>query len=198
MMRRPAPTASRRARGAAQPDAADPRQRRRRDVVMEGAVPRADCWVPQAVPGWLAADGWLRFAPASPLLNDVRNDCPELLDPAALPPHPAEADPAAVAAPALAHVIHHGNAKTSKRLLFLQGGLEAYGTPSPRPKSFGAPGSGCPGGLAESSAPKLAAELGLEGWERGVFRAGGETMDAADAPATLAETLRRGAGLLRW
>src|ERR1700730_8211871 len=38
----------------------------------------------------------------------------------------------------------------------------------------------------------------LEGWERGAFRAGGERMDAAAAPATLAETLRRGAGLLRW
>lgn len=31
-------------------------------------------------------DGWLRLAPASPLLNDVRNQGRELLDPAALPP----------------------------------------------------------------------------------------------------------------
>ena len=30
-------------------------------------------------------DGWLRLAPASPLVNDVRNQGPELLDPAALP-----------------------------------------------------------------------------------------------------------------
>ncbi len=32
-------------------------------------------------------DGWLRLAPASPLVNDVRNQGPELLDPHALPPH---------------------------------------------------------------------------------------------------------------
>ena len=32
-------------------------------------------------------EGWLRLAPASPLVNDVRNDGPQLLDPAALPPH---------------------------------------------------------------------------------------------------------------
>jgi putative SOS response-associated peptidase YedK len=32
-------------------------------------------------------DGWLRLAAASPLVNDVRNQGPELLDPAALPPH---------------------------------------------------------------------------------------------------------------
>jgi putative SOS response-associated peptidase YedK len=32
-------------------------------------------------------DGWLRLAPASPLVNDVRNQGRELLDPAALPPH---------------------------------------------------------------------------------------------------------------
>lgn len=32
-------------------------------------------------------DGWLRLAPASPLVNDVRNQGPELLDPAALPSH---------------------------------------------------------------------------------------------------------------
>jgi putative SOS response-associated peptidase YedK len=31
-------------------------------------------------------DGWLRLQPASPLVNDVRNQGPELLDPAALPP----------------------------------------------------------------------------------------------------------------
>jgi putative SOS response-associated peptidase YedK len=31
-------------------------------------------------------DGWLRLAAASPLVNDVRNQGPELLDPAALPP----------------------------------------------------------------------------------------------------------------
>jgi len=31
-------------------------------------------------------DGWLRLAPASPLVNDVRNQGPELLDPEALPP----------------------------------------------------------------------------------------------------------------
>ena len=31
-------------------------------------------------------NGWLRLAPASPLVNDVRNQGPELLDPAALPP----------------------------------------------------------------------------------------------------------------
>ena len=30
-------------------------------------------------------DGWLRLAPASPLVNDVRNQGPELLDPRALP-----------------------------------------------------------------------------------------------------------------
>src|SRR3979411_1736975 len=30
-------------------------------------------------------DGWLRLAPASPLVNDVRNQGPELLDPQALP-----------------------------------------------------------------------------------------------------------------
>jgi putative SOS response-associated peptidase YedK len=30
--------------------------------------------------------GWLRLVPASPLVNDVRNQGPELLDPAALPP----------------------------------------------------------------------------------------------------------------
>src|SRR5713226_2628551 len=32
-------------------------------------------------------DGWLRLAPASPLVNDVRNQGRELLDPAALPRH---------------------------------------------------------------------------------------------------------------
>jgi putative SOS response-associated peptidase YedK len=32
-------------------------------------------------------DGWLRLAPASPLVNDVRNQGPELLDPQALPSH---------------------------------------------------------------------------------------------------------------
>lgn len=32
------------------------------------------------------ADGWLRLVPASPLVNNARNDGPELLDPAALPP----------------------------------------------------------------------------------------------------------------
>lgn len=31
-------------------------------------------------------DGWLRLAPASPLVNDVRNQGPELLDSQALPP----------------------------------------------------------------------------------------------------------------
>lgn len=31
-------------------------------------------------------DGWLRLVPASPLVNDVRNQGPELLDPGALPP----------------------------------------------------------------------------------------------------------------
>jgi putative SOS response-associated peptidase YedK len=31
-------------------------------------------------------DGWLTLAPASPLVNDVRNQGRELLDPAALPP----------------------------------------------------------------------------------------------------------------
>ena len=31
-------------------------------------------------------DGWLRLALASPLMNHVRNDSPELLDPAASPP----------------------------------------------------------------------------------------------------------------
>jgi len=31
-------------------------------------------------------DGWLRLAPASPLVNDVRNQGPELLDPEVLPP----------------------------------------------------------------------------------------------------------------
>lgn len=31
-------------------------------------------------------EGWLRLAPASPLVNDVRNQGPELLDPTALPP----------------------------------------------------------------------------------------------------------------
>lgn len=30
--------------------------------------------------------GWLRLAPASPMVNDVRNQGPELLDPDALPP----------------------------------------------------------------------------------------------------------------
>jgi putative SOS response-associated peptidase YedK len=33
------------------------------------------------------ADGWLRLAPASLLVNDVRNQGPELLDPEALPSH---------------------------------------------------------------------------------------------------------------
>lgn len=33
------------------------------------------------------ADGLLRLVPASPLVNDVRNQGPELLDPAALPTH---------------------------------------------------------------------------------------------------------------
>jgi putative SOS response-associated peptidase YedK len=33
-----------------------------------------------------APDGFLRIAPASPLVNDVRNQGPELLDPGALPP----------------------------------------------------------------------------------------------------------------
>jgi putative SOS response-associated peptidase YedK len=32
-------------------------------------------------------DGWLRLAPASLLVNDVRNQGPELLDPEALPPN---------------------------------------------------------------------------------------------------------------
>jgi len=32
------------------------------------------------------ADGWLRLLPASPLVNDVRNQGPELLNPEALPP----------------------------------------------------------------------------------------------------------------
>jgi putative SOS response-associated peptidase YedK len=32
-------------------------------------------------------DGWLRLTPASPLLNDVRNEGPEVLDRAALPPY---------------------------------------------------------------------------------------------------------------
>ena len=32
-------------------------------------------------------DGWLRLMPASPLVNDVRNQGPELLDPEALPAH---------------------------------------------------------------------------------------------------------------
>jgi len=32
-------------------------------------------------------DGWLRLAPASPMVNDVRNQGRELLDPAALPRH---------------------------------------------------------------------------------------------------------------
>ena len=31
-------------------------------------------------------DGWLQLAAASPMVNDVRNQGPELLDPAALPP----------------------------------------------------------------------------------------------------------------
>ncbi len=31
-------------------------------------------------------DGWLRLAEASPMVNDVRNQGPELLDPAAMPP----------------------------------------------------------------------------------------------------------------
>jgi putative SOS response-associated peptidase YedK len=31
-------------------------------------------------------DGWLRLVPASPLVNDVRNQGAELLDPEALPP----------------------------------------------------------------------------------------------------------------
>ena len=31
-------------------------------------------------------DGWLRLKPASPLVNDVHNQGPELLDPSALPP----------------------------------------------------------------------------------------------------------------
>jgi putative SOS response-associated peptidase YedK len=31
-------------------------------------------------------DGWLRLVPASPLVNDVRNQGPELLDPTFLPP----------------------------------------------------------------------------------------------------------------
>src|SRR5438270_1494248 len=31
-------------------------------------------------------DGWLRLKPASPLVNDVHNQGPELLDPATLPP----------------------------------------------------------------------------------------------------------------
>lgn len=30
-------------------------------------------------------DGWLRLAPASPMVNDVHNQGPELLDPAVLP-----------------------------------------------------------------------------------------------------------------
>ena len=33
-----------------------------------------------------APDGWLRLAPVSPLVNDVHNQGPELLDPDALPP----------------------------------------------------------------------------------------------------------------
>ena len=32
-------------------------------------------------------DGWLRPAPASPMVNDVGNQGRELLDPATLPPH---------------------------------------------------------------------------------------------------------------
>jgi putative SOS response-associated peptidase YedK len=32
-------------------------------------------------------DGWLRLAAASPLVNDARNQGPELLDPTSLPPH---------------------------------------------------------------------------------------------------------------
>lgn len=32
-------------------------------------------------------DGWLGLAPASPLVNDVRNQGPEVLDPTALPPN---------------------------------------------------------------------------------------------------------------
>ena len=32
-------------------------------------------------------DGWLRLVPASPMVNDVRNQGPELRDPAALPPY---------------------------------------------------------------------------------------------------------------
>ncbi|TMD04292.1 MAG: SOS response-associated peptidase [Chloroflexi bacterium] len=32
-------------------------------------------------------DGWLRLRPASPMVNDVRNQGPELLDPEALPRH---------------------------------------------------------------------------------------------------------------
>ena len=31
-------------------------------------------------------DGWLRLAPASPLVNDVHNEGRELLDPESLPP----------------------------------------------------------------------------------------------------------------
>jgi putative SOS response-associated peptidase YedK len=33
------------------------------------------------------SDGWLRLTPASPMLSDVHNQGPQLLDPAALPPH---------------------------------------------------------------------------------------------------------------
>jgi len=42
----------------------------------------------EQVAGFLKAcpDGWLRLAAASPMVNDVRNQGPELLDPAALPP----------------------------------------------------------------------------------------------------------------
>lgn len=43
----------------------------------------------QQVAGFLnpCPNGWLRLAAASPMVNDVRNQGPELLDPAALPPH---------------------------------------------------------------------------------------------------------------
>ena len=42
----------------------------------------------EQVAGFLkpSPDGWLRLAAASPLVNDVRNQGPELLDPDALPP----------------------------------------------------------------------------------------------------------------
>jgi putative SOS response-associated peptidase YedK len=51
----------------------------------------------QQIAGFLkpCPDGWLPLAPASPLVNDVRNDGPELIEPA--PPGAEGGEPVAAA-----------------------------------------------------------------------------------------------------